>query len=664
MTEPRYIDHLNKGAEHWNRWRRSRKSLATIAITGGHIDHIDLSGADLSNVQLTSVNFSQVSFYKADLTGTIISACSFVQVNFDEVSFCKASIVETGFFDSTFQRAKFANNDFVATNFERPNFSEASLRKVSFQSVGFRKPNFTKVRTREFVARGSSFAGAILREAHLDGADFNGADLVGADLYKATLRGADFFNADISYVSCTNGSSSAVDLRSTDFRNALLCGADFRKARLNNSVFEGANLAKANFERADLSDTDLNGIDLSATNLRATKLKNAKLYNANLNSLNLEGVDLSHAYVAGASLRNAKLMMADLSNADLSSADLRFADLRRSFCEGTDFSTSIVLGTKLSQATMTGACLQDWHTNRLTNVEEVVADYVYLSSSYNLTRAKVEFYNRRPHSGSFKADEFAALFQQAINTLDLIFVDGIDWQVFFQSFQDLREQYLDREIAIQAIERKQGGSFIIRLEVPSEFDKSAIESFIKGQYESRLTLVEERYRAELKAKEGEISAYKQQSANLMTIVEKLADRTAMTSEVTQNFHAPVANAAGTNYGSMSALQNNYGSSAEDITRLIGAIRSQVKTFPTKQKEESLDVISALEMDIEQAQPDKHRISRWLKKLMIAGSAVGAIAGSAATFSGNLDEFASNIGELSETLGIPVELIQPSEASGL
>lgn len=39
--------------------------------------------------------------------------------------------------------------------------------------------------------------------------------------------------------------------------------------------------------------------------------------------------------------------------------------------------------------------------------------------------------------------------------------------------------------------------------------------------------------------------------------------------------------------------------------------------------------------------------------------VGALAGGAASFSGDLNTFTGNVIELTETLGIPIEQVQPS-----
>ena len=107
--------------------------------------------------------------------------------------------------------------------------------------------------------------------------------------------------------------------------------------------------------------------------------------------------------------------------------------------------------------------------------------------------------------------------------------------------------------------------------------------------------------------------------------------------------------------------NNYGASLDDITRLITALREQAQTFPAEHKDEALDVLDDLEADIQKPEPDPGRIGRRLKRLAAIATAMSALAGGAATFSGDLNTFTGNVLELTETLGIPVERVQPSQS---
>ncbi|NEQ49553.1 MAG: pentapeptide repeat-containing protein [Leptolyngbya sp. SIO3F4] len=359
-------------------------------------------------------------------------------------------------------------------------------------------------------------------------------------------------------------------------------------------------------------------------------------------------------YLRGADLHGAYLRGADLSRADLRGADLRGADLSAAYLHSADLSQTQVLRTHLERAVLTGACIEDWNINGATNLKGVVCEHVYLRNAF-----RDGFQERRPHSGNFQPGEFAALFQQAIDTIDLIFKDGIDWQTFFKSFQELRSQYADQDLSIQAIEKKRDSAFIVRIEVAENADKPAIEASAKELYESKLVLMEQRYRAELQAKDGEIVAYKEQSANLMKITEMLAARPPMSETPKYDFRG--AQFAGGYVGGnvegdqIGGTINNYGSSAADITRLITALREHAQAFPDEQKDDALDTLDDLEGDLAKAEPDPGRIGRRLKRLAAIATALTI----------GTTGFAADLAQLAETLNLPlpkiqVEQVQPEQ----
>ncbi|MEM9151692.1 MAG: hypothetical protein AAGB19_14725, partial [Cyanobacteria bacterium P01_F01_bin.3] len=114
------------------------------------------------------------------------------------------------------------------------------------------------------------------------------------------------------------------------------------------------------------------------------------------------------------------------------------------------------------------------------------------------------------------------------------------------------------------------------------------------------------------------------------------------------------NVEGNQYG---GIINNYGPNTEDITRLLAALRDQAQTFPTDQKDDANDVLDDLERDLKEEQPEQGRIGRRLKRLVALATAIGTIASGAAAVTGDLSDFTSNVIELTEKLGIPVERVQ-------
>ena len=363
-----------------------------------------------------------------------------------------------------------------------------------------------------------------------------------------------FIKPDLSNLNFNSHKSlRGVNLSQTDLTGAKLAGADLRQANLvladlTNADLRGARLRDANLIRANLNGACLQGVNLLGANLNDSQLKEVDFNEA----------DLSLAHFQGANLDGANLIQASIIE-----TDFRFANLSRSnLSEVTMFHTQ-ALGTRFEKVIFTGARIQDWHINGTTKFDGAVCDYVYL---------KIDQQERRPRRGSFKPGEFAALFQQAVDTVDLIFKDGIDWQAFFRSFQDLRNQYADQNLSIQAIEKKRDGAFIIRLEVADAIDKSAIESDSKQYYESQLKTLEAQYEKQLRLQGQQhleeiqrlIAAERQEKATLMGVLTTMAHN--------QGPQYDLSNAqfgggfAETVQGNMeSGLINNYGTSPDGIT---------------------------------------------------------------------------------------------------
>ncbi|MEA5450015.1 hypothetical protein VB780_15650 [Leptolyngbya sp. CCNP1308] len=255
---------------------------------------------------------------------------------------------------------------------------------------------------------------------------------------------------------------------------------------------------------------------------------------------------------------------------------------------------------------------------------------------------------------TFAPGEFTQRFQiiaSALETIDITFTEGIDWQAFFQSFQDLRDSRPNEDISIQGMERK-GNAFVVRLEVEAEADKAAIETEVKQRYAHQLAALEAQYQERLRLQSDEIATYRQTQSSLLHIVQTMAEK----DSISQTFHGPVGNVAGTNQGQMTAYinQNN-----EAISQLIAALRASAQTFPPEQKDDVLMELDDLEGDL--SKPEKQepkRIGKRLQRLIAAGTAAATLAGGAATFSGNVNDFTANVLELGEKIGLSRDEIQP------
>ena len=131
---------------------------------------------------------------------------------------------------------------------------------------------------------------------------------------------------------------------------------------------------------------------------------------------------------------------------------------------------------------------------------------------------------RRPSSGSFAPGEFSKLFQEVLDTIDLIFRDGVEWKAFLQTLNQVQVEYGDAQLAIQAIENKGDGVVVVKLQAAPNADKEAIHrSFMQG-YQKARKVVEQEYKTQFQAKDREIQIYHQKSADLYEILKLQAQR--------------------------------------------------------------------------------------------------------------------------------------------
>jgi uncharacterized protein YjbI with pentapeptide repeats len=466
-----------------------------------------------------------------------------------------------------------------------------------------------------------------------------GADI---DLNNADLSNADLSRANLAYTIFEKANFERADLRWADLRGVSSYWTDFAEAD-----FGEADLSEAQFLVADFRECNFKGADF-----QNTKLHNSKLWRINLSRAILKDADLSHSDLTGANLSSA-----DFSNASLSFTNLTGANLSGANLSGVNFDGAQVIAANFTRAILTGACIYEWQIGSSTLLEDIKCDYIFRTCEYGENGfGKIEFLGRLPVDSKniFAPGEFAQRFQiiaSALETIDITFTEGIDWQAFFQSFQDLRDSRPDEDISIQGLERK-GEAFVVRLEVEPEADKASIETQVKQLYAHELAALEDR----LRLQSEEIAYHRQTQSSLLHIVQTMAEK----DSISQTFHGPVGNVAGNNYGTMTATitQNQ-----EAISQLITALRASAQTFPTEQKEEVLMGLDDLEEDLsEPKKQEPKRIGRKLQRLIAAGTAAATIAGGAATFSGDVNEFTQNVLELGEKIGIAREDIQGNQTN--
>jgi hypothetical protein len=149
-----------------------------------------------------------------------------------------------------------------------------------------------------------------------------------------------------------------------------------------------------------------------------------------------------------------------------------------------------------------------------------------------------KYTDRRPSDPNeiFKPGNFEVFVSRYLETVDLIFREGINWQALDKSLEKFREENNGVGLIAQSIEHKLD-SFVVKFAMPpdSEVDKGAIETFLKQEYDRELKVIEDKYRAKLSAKDQEILAIERKhNANLNNVIEMMATRPVIINNTNQN----------------------------------------------------------------------------------------------------------------------------------
>ena len=497
---------------------------------------------------------------------------------------------------------------FHCTNFSDANFQDAILEKSAFFRVNF---------SRAFLSKQK------FEDACFSGCNFSGANLSGANLSSADLRDSNFVQADLS----------GTNLSSADLNKVNLSQANLSKANLIKANLSGANLTGVNLPEADLTDANLSNANFQKATLCKARLSQANLFEADLSGAELEDAELWHAELRSTNFQRANLRSADLRGANLNIADFREADLSKAI-----LLTTQALATDFSKAIFTGACLEDWHINRFTKLDEVVCEHFYQKFAPYPMHSE-----RRPPTGEFALGDFAKLVQDSLDTVDLIFNKGVDWKAFSYSFVNTQVENEGTPLAIRSIENKGEGVVLIRVAVPPDADKGKIHNdFLQG-YEFAQKTLEHQFQARLEDKDKEINRLfilLNQSTQIQGEVQKLmADK----SGIQQNFYGNIGNAAGNVEGDQKTVQHNYApeqkqtlaEAAAEIQQLLKQLETQGYSPEAAQQQVASDLAKRVQSNPEA----KSKLAKWGQYLGDAaangliGEAVVTVLKSAAQLAG-------------------------------
>jgi uncharacterized protein YjbI with pentapeptide repeats len=393
--------------------------------------------------------------------------------------------------------------------------------------------------------------------------------------------------------------------------------------------FFGANLTNADFTGATLKNTDLRKANLTRTRFYEAK----KLDLARVDSLILSQPDILNLLVTGngrnksyigANLKGANLIGADLKAANLKDADVTGATFAGACLEWANLTLVQAVGTDFTQAQMTGACVEAWNIESTTKLDNVDCRFIYLLEN---PQPGTDNRERRPNSGEFQPGEFTKLFAEVLNTVDLIFRNGIDWKAFVTTFKKVQEENQDTELAIHSIANKGDGVVVVKLNVPDGTDKEKIHNDFMQNYQLALQAVEERYKVQLQAKDNEITIYRQQSADMKEIVGLLANKSINVQVDNKVETKAMTNSSDSSrkFENSGTINNSLNNSPINLGELSGTLTNTINELPPAPAPEKLGIKelltqlqAAIEAETDLSQEDKAEALEQVQALAEAG----------------------------------------------
>ncbi|NES04696.1 MAG: low-complexity protein [Okeania sp. SIO2F4] len=266
-----------------------------------------------------------------------------------------------------------------------------------------------------------------------------------------------------------------------------MLGTNFRKADLTDANFIGAILGNTDFREANLTRTCwLNAKNLDKARVKGTYLENKKIRQLVLSGdgreQNFDGLDLQ-----GCNLQHADLTDASFIGANLTKATLEGANLTRSKLVKTQ-----LYATNLTNAILTGACIEDWAISLDTKLEGIKCEYIYMRLE---TKEDPDPW-RKPDNRKeiFQDGDFTDFIAPIIKTqqlyqtqnvdprkvaenysiLDIFHHEGVDPSAAAIAFQRLIEKYPESGLQVLSIEGRGNDKIHFQAQVSDDVNRSLL----------------------------------------------------------------------------------------------------------------------------------------------------------------------------------------------
>ncbi|MEM7062861.1 MAG: pentapeptide repeat-containing protein [Cyanobacteria bacterium P01_B01_bin.77] len=154
------------GRRRWFGWPWQKEDLRGVDVSKANLPEVQLPAADLASANFQRANLEEANFQRANL-----EEANFQKANLEEASFQRANLGKANLEGAKLQESKLQEAILWGGNFQGANLKESNFQRVTLQWATLKGANL----------EGANLEGAILEDANLEGAILPGALLLAID---------------------------------------------------------------------------------------------------------------------------------------------------------------------------------------------------------------------------------------------------------------------------------------------------------------------------------------------------------------------------------------------------------------------------------------------------------------------------------------------------
>jgi uncharacterized protein YjbI with pentapeptide repeats len=290
------------------------KSFAGLDLTGADLSDMDLNGADFEGAFLESVNFTGANLDGSNLKNAVLAHAVLKGARLNQAVLEGANLGGAQLTEAEFMGVNLTGAIMAKADLSGARFNGAQMKCADLSHAVFEGTDFSGVQADQLTFLETDLKGLILNSARMEKCSFLKCDVGGVDFEKASLKSAVFVetkgrNARFKETDMEN----VRFVQQCDFDSSDFTGACLNKANLRGCSLNGCDFTLSRLDGADLSECMLNKAKFYRSIAREARFVKADLKGAVMTSINAMNATFQRANICGADLRGANLYQVDLA---------------------------------------------------------------------------------------------------------------------------------------------------------------------------------------------------------------------------------------------------------------------------------------------------------------------------------------------------------------